>query len=757
MKKKNFIGFRDRVLIHLLQFEKNVYDNIHQNSVDGSDRDFLYFLTQEGIADGVGTKQSTIYKELQTLRIPTLEGEEPMIQIIEKVRIPGKERACAIYYLTPYGHDLAAQKRNYIEKKNISVEGKSDDVSLISVRDLAKQFINEGHEPNYLRALLRIAENTNSEGELNWTRLISPEVKASQDTKIGQEPKITPITTMVKKKPSTPLVDNPFFNRIAIKDPKYFYGREEEIEYIVSLLRNTQSSSIVGPRRVGKSSLINYVSNPDVLRDYGLNPEDYIFVSIDLEGLGELTQSEFFYLIIEEMRNNSSNPELRIKLERLLNKEDIRFMDLKNILREMTELDMKIIFLLDEFELITKNRNLDFNFFSGLRNLANSYNVGYITASHVPLLDLTFSQETLGSPFFNFFTKIELGLIKDSDYSKFILEPIKGFDVEFPEDIIQYIKRIAGPHVFFLQIICYHIFKTIRENGSISETDFPNITRKFMDESKPHFQYFWNHLTTPEQDLLVKLVDEKNIKEISKNSANFNDLQSLKSKALIIESSKGFRLYSNTFKEFIKTEIIQPGTSTISAQTGKATIDSEVGASQDDSVVTTEVAQATPGLTISWGTNYLFDEDTPKSSVELFNILTSLDISGLFITRTPISKAIEQWNLENSKVVWLCSRTGENFIRPALEKISHTIFEFVQRNQPSVVLLDGIEYIVNNNDFLRTLSLLDNLKEIIALNKSVLIIPLSSTIFSNKEMALIGKNSVEIPKNARFDFSHLEK
>ena len=115
MQKKNFIGFRDRVLLHLLRFEKEVYENIHNSQVDGPYMDFLVHLTQEGIADGVGTRQSTIYKELQTLSLPVREGEEPLIQVLDKVRIPGKERVCSIYFLTQYGHDLAARKRTYLE------------------------------------------------------------------------------------------------------------------------------------------------------------------------------------------------------------------------------------------------------------------------------------------------------------------------------------------------------------------------------------------------------------------------------------------------------------------------------------------------------------------------------------------------------------------------------------------------------------------------------------------------------------------
>ncbi len=58
--------------------------------------------------------------------------------------------------------------------------------------------------------------------------------------------------------------------------------------------------------------------------------------------------------------------------------------------------------------------------------------------------------------------------------------------------------------------------------------------------------------------------------------------------------------------------------------------------------------------------------------------------------------------------------------------------------------------------FLNSINLMENLKEIVAIHNSVLVIPMSSTIFSAKEFALLGKNSVEIPKNVKLDFSKVE-
>jgi archaellum biogenesis ATPase FlaH len=750
MQKKNFIGFKDRVLLHLLQYEKDVYDNIHGSEIDGTYKDFLFHLTQDGISEGVGTKQSTIYKELQNLKIPAIESEEPLIQTIDRVRIPGKERACSIYFLTQYGSDLAAQKKTYLENKNVEVnELDCQESHVIRIGDLVNRLISEGKDSNSISALLKIALLITPEGMLDWQKLISTPYETVREgiEKVKVEPLRTP----------TLEITNPFFNRIAIKDNKYFFGRKDEVQYIISLLRNAQSCSIVGPRRIGKSSLINYISDPLVLKENGLNPNEFIFVPIDLEGLGELTPSEFFSMIIQELRNKIIEKELRRGMEELLSKENIRFLDLKNIFMDIKELEKNVIFLFDEFELITTNKNLDINFFSGLRNLANNFSVCYITASHVPLLELTLSQETLGSPFFNFFTQINLGLMNDDDVQELITTLSTEHEVKFPEDVINNIKDTAGNHPFFIQMLSYHIYNWIIDHKNISEPDLQIVSETFYKEARPHFQYFWNHLLEGEQKLLMII----NKHEGLESQPNYHQTtQNLKLKALVIDDGVKFQLFSKSFIEFIdqieQVSILPKAQQEVTKSPDM--VSEEISVKDEPELEVASEPEEARKLKIEWGCNYFVDEDTLDETVKLFNELTQIGIPGLFITRTPSEKAEKQWELSNSKIIWLCSRTGGeyHYLPPALEKINHTIHEFIRQNENSVIMLDGIEYIVNNNDFLKTLSLMDNLKEIIGINKAIFLFPLSSSIFSHKEMALFGKNSIEILKDVKFEISELE-
>jgi eukaryotic-like serine/threonine-protein kinase len=78
---------------------------------------------------------------------------------------------------------------------------------------------------------------------------------------------------------------NPFTYGNPISDPRRFFGRAREVEQIFGRLRNEEfeSSSVVGDRRIGKTSLLNYLADPGIRAAHGLEPERYNFFYIDLQ------------------------------------------------------------------------------------------------------------------------------------------------------------------------------------------------------------------------------------------------------------------------------------------------------------------------------------------------------------------------------------------------------------------------------------------------------------------------------------------
>jgi hypothetical protein len=89
-------------------------------------------------------------------------------------------------------------------------------------------------------------------------------------------------------------VDNPFFHRGAIRRASYFHGRQNEVAQILGLLRNGQSVSLIGPRRIGKSSILLHLCRPSVRGSYSLQPPQAIFVMLDCQELGGSPPEEVY-------------------------------------------------------------------------------------------------------------------------------------------------------------------------------------------------------------------------------------------------------------------------------------------------------------------------------------------------------------------------------------------------------------------------------------------------------------------------------
>ena len=70
-------------------------------------------------------------------------------------------------------------------------------------------------------------------------------------------------------------MENPYVFRGPIHDPKMFFGRIHEFNEIAAFLRSNQSISIVGPRKIGKTSLLFHLMRPEIWTDLGL--EGHLF------------------------------------------------------------------------------------------------------------------------------------------------------------------------------------------------------------------------------------------------------------------------------------------------------------------------------------------------------------------------------------------------------------------------------------------------------------------------------------------------
>lgn len=172
------------------------------------------------------------------------------------------------------------------------------------------------------------------------------------------------------------MIDNPFTYGNPVSEPNQFFGRAREIRHVVSRLRSRSfgSSSLVGERRVGKTSLLEYLQNPTIRQAQGLGSDKYLFVYIDLQESNEgTTPVRLWQLLLEKMALASLDNEIKRSFENTSKLEHIDAHILKKLFEKVKQEGLRIVLLLDEFDHITRNKNFGPDFFYNLRSLATRY------------------------------------------------------------------------------------------------------------------------------------------------------------------------------------------------------------------------------------------------------------------------------------------------------------------------------------------------------------------------------------------------
>lgn len=345
---------------------------------------------------------------------------------------------------------------------------------------------------------------------------------------------------------------NPFFHRgRPIRDPVYFYGRRTEIRQSMDLLRNLQSMSIVGPRRIGKTSFAHYLSCSDILARHGLIPERYSFVYANCEGWANLEASDIYRELWEEMAEalDASNRQVATVSGPVA---PITYRAFDQALRALTRQGIHVIFILDEFEVLCANQRLDAAFFTSLRGLATRHNVAYVTVSTAPLHELNYIEtSTLSSPFFNIFATMRLALFHATEAEELLAGIAAKAGVTFLLATMRFLLDLAGPHPLLLQIAGYHAFE-LRASPHVLLNDDGHeyIRRHFLNDAEPHWIYAWDKLSDDERKILALLPVAGEGDRIT--------IQRLEDACLVVRREGRLAPLSASFQEFVSRQNV-PG------------------------------------------------------------------------------------------------------------------------------------------------------------------------------------------------------
>lgn len=272
---------------------------------------------------------------------------------------------------------------------------------------------------------------------------------------------------------------NPYWNRLAIDDPRAFYGRHRDREKLAQLIERGQPVSIVGQRRIGKSSLLRSLGFPD-LRQWA---EGMRIITLDgsyFQGSDELG---FVSFLLDQLEEELAMTPLPVQRESLFKAAEYA-----------RRRDIRLVILIDEFDLIAYNEKISGGpLFSFLRALVQEFRIPIVLVSRDGRLEPLMQKSAVGSPFWNIFTSLPLGPLLPEEADELVREPAAESNNPFTDDQVREISTLGGLHPFFLNIACTYAF-----NGYQG----PELKFEFLREAYPHLEYLLNQLDTNDRQAL---------------------------------------------------------------------------------------------------------------------------------------------------------------------------------------------------------------------------------------------------------------
>ena len=272
-----------------------------------------------------------------------------------------------------------------------------------------------------------------------------------------------------------------------------FFGHVQTLYEILSVLRRPDKPgcvSLLGERRIGKSSLLNQLYQA-LAREPGL-----VSIHATAQDWDQSSQKHFYTHL---QRAISAAAGQAVPSEAT---DYPSFCDFVHSLAR----DYRFMLIIDEFEEMAGNPNFDGDFFSNLCALASrpEYRFGYLVSSLRPLKELCRTHDIASSSFWNIFgSRHVLGLLSESGAQALVVEPLRrSLPSKRPPDWVYFwknaIEPLTGRHPAFIQMGAAAYWNAL--GGEYRGDRLLHITMGMRDYLKD----LWDMRSQEERDILIR-------------------------------------------------------------------------------------------------------------------------------------------------------------------------------------------------------------------------------------------------------------
>jgi conflict system STAND superfamily ATPase len=271
--------------------------------------------------------------------------------------------------------------------------------------------------------------------------------------------------------------------------PVEFAGRQVELNRVANRLSKGQSIAVIGQPHIGKTSLLEFISDATARRkQFEGRFENNFFVFLDvLAAQGIRMQADFWKYVLAPLRNSEYAAQYEYAAQ-----DGYTNFALEQVFDSLERGGRKLILMLDEFDTLLSHPVLNNpDFYGGLRTLASrSGGFALVIAARRSLEQLNQLTQQLnphGSPYFNVFIETQLGALKPEALTALLDQA--GDHITATDRL--YIERVSGRHPYLAQTAAAMIWDA-HEDGFVGRERYHIAGLNLHRQVRQHFADTWN-------------------------------------------------------------------------------------------------------------------------------------------------------------------------------------------------------------------------------------------------------------------------